>query len=610
MLKTQQTALTATVATIFRPRPKQSVTEWCEAQLSMTTDVTAMAGPYRTTATPYVREVLDLFSDFSVEKVVCCFGAQTAKTQTFLCGLAWAVANEPSPIMLVLPNKTLAESISDKRLKPLLNSSAEIAEMRDPKKREKKTEFSFEGSSITLVGSNSPANLASRPARILMLDEVDKYPMATKREANALSLAKERTMSFPEPKIFESSTPTTGDGLIWSEFLDGDQRRYFVPCPHCGKQIILTLNPARSAFPQLNGSEAMLCWDPKAKRKTGEWDFERVAITAHFVCPFCKGKIYNAEKTKMLRLGEWKPTNPFAKKNVRSYHLPTFYAPWAKANWGALAVEFLTEKHSIGGLKNFINSKCAEPDIGQWEGDGGGRRELIVLNPSDSNKPAKRVRFLTADRQKDYFYWLVREWYAGGDSLLIEWGKADTFDDLKAVADRLQAKVVGVDNGFEAVDTNKNCAAFDSQEQHWFALRGDGRENWPHYDRKKRRIEKPFTYKRIDPLIGTKNEGSKYIWLLMWSNPTVKDLVARFREPKQSPVKWAITQKFATDEYFRQLNGEYRKKEFNPKTGKARQIWVLRGSGWDNHLLDCECMNIAFALYFEILKTNKGSADE
>lgn len=606
MQDTQRDSLIDSIIAIFRPLPKLSVVEWAESNLTLDRAFTSFPGPYSTKMTPYVREILNLFSDGNVERIVLCFGAQTSKTQTCLAGVAWSLVFEPAPAMWVMPNKNLGDDFSRSRMRPLLDSAAELRQLKRRNVRERVDSFAYDGATLTLVGSNSPANLASRPVRLLILDEVDKYPIKSKgNEASALELAMERTMSFPEPKIVEASTPTTADKLIWNDFLAGDQRRFFVPCPHCQKEILLTLNPAKTAFTRLLGCEAKLCWAPEAKVDTDTWDYKKVESTAYFECPHCRGKIYNHQKNEMLRLGRWRPTNPYADGSIRSYHLPTFYAPWRKASWGLLAAEFLKAKNSVIGLRNFINSKLAEPDSGQWEGDGGGRRELIVLNPTDENKPAERVRFMTCDRQKDYFYFLVREWYRNGDSLLIEWGQAANFDDLKANADRLGVKIVGVDNGYEAVDTNKNCASYDTPAQHWFSLRGDGRESWPHYDKRRRRIEKPFTLKRIDPLIGTRNEGRKYIWNLMWSNPSIKDILARFREPKTSPVRWAIPQKFATDEYFSQLNAEY-KKRILTTSGRVAYVWTLRSSGWDNHLLDCECMNIALALYFNILKNIDG----
>lgn len=606
MQQAQKIAFIDAMGGIFKPRPAETVVEWSERSLVLDTKATAFAGPYSTSMTPYVREILNAFADGNVGKVVCCFGAQTAKTQTFMAGLSWILANEPSPTMWVMPNKELAESFSDTRLRPMLDSCVELVAMRSTKRRPKKTEFEYDGSILTLVGSNSPANLSSRPVRVLILDEVDKYPQKTNKEAAAIKLAQERTMSFPESKIFESSTPTTTAGEIWQEFLNGDQRRYFVPCPHCGKHIILMLNPERTAFDKLQGCEAKLSWNTDAKREDGTWDYDRVALTAHYVCPHCGGKIGNEAKSKMLRSGEWRPTNPYADKGIRSYHLPTFYAPWRKASWGELAVEFLEAKHSVGGLRNFINSKCAEPDAGQYDGGAMRRRERIILDVSKLSRPNERATIMTVDVQKDHFWYVVREWYTGGDSLLVKWGRCDTFDDLREISETLKADIVGIDDGYEASKVGQECARFS----HWICCRGDDRESWPFTTKKGKRVERPFSVRQFDPMLGTANAGRKYVTELRWSNPTVKDILARLRQSDTAPVKWSIPNEYATDEYFKHLNGEWKKRIVSLKTGRATMAWVLRSSLWPNHLLDCECMNLAIALKFEILKNINGKEEE
>ena len=405
-------------------------------------------------------------------------------------------------------------------------------------------------------------------------------------------------MSFPESKIFESSTPTTAAGQIWNEFLNGDQRRYFVPCPHCGKAIILALNPERMAFEKPVGCEAALAWDSAARRPDGTWDYDRVALTAHYKCPHCGGQIDSRHKTRMLSAGEWRPTNPYADRGVRSYHLPTFYAPWKKASWGELAVEFLKAKHSPAGLRNFINSKCAEPDAGQYDGGGMSRRERVILDVSKLSRPSERATIMTVDMQKDHFWYVVREWYLGGDSLLVKWGKADTFDDLREISENLKADIVGIDDGYEASKVARECARYP----HWICCRGDDRESFPFTDKKGRRVERPFSVREFDPMLGTAHAGRKYVTELRWSNPTVKDILARLRQSDTAPVKWSIPHEYATDEYFRHLNGEWKKRVVNVKTGRVSLVWVLRSSSWPNHLLDCECMNLAIALKFEILK--------
>ena len=241
---------------MFKPRPQQTPVEWCESQLALNSLATSYPGPYSTRMTPYVREILGGLVDYNIERVICCFGAQTSKTNTYMAAVAWLMANEPGPVMWVMPNKNLAADFSERRLQPFLLSSAEIRGATTGKRNDiKRTEMTFSTATLTLVGSNSPANLASRPVRYLFLDEVDKFPGATKKEANAVDLATERTRSFPERKIFLSSTPTIADATIWQEYLNGDQRRYFVPCPHCGKSILLVFNPQRTAFTELLGCE-------------------------------------------------------------------------------------------------------------------------------------------------------------------------------------------------------------------------------------------------------------------------------------------------------------------------------------------------------------------
>ncbi len=472
-----------------------------------------------------------------------------------------------------------------------LFSSPEIESMK-PKKRFsiKLTEMKFDSCLLTLVGSNSPANLASRAVRVLILDEADKFKTKTAKEADALSLAKQRTRSFPESKIYISSTPTIWEGTIWQEFLNGDQRRYFVPCPHCGKEIVLSLNPKKSVLKTL-GCEAMLHWDSSAKRADGNWDYDIVGKSAHFVCPHCGKRIEERYKTQMNSKGIWRPTNSdYCDLKVRSYHLPTFYAPWKKAGWGALAVEFLKAKKSVDGLKDFLNSVCAEPDMGQYDGRTLARLELVLENV-DTAKDATRI--MTVDVQKDHFWYLIRDWQQGGDSVCVKWGKAFSFEELSEIEKANSVKYVGLDSGFNTTDVYRECARYS-----WFAMRGDDRESFTN----KNHVQVPYNVRLFDPMIGTKNQGLKKIAELRWSNPTIKDILARLRNASSAPVKWAIPIELATEEYFRHLDGEYKKRITDPKSGKSYYKWVLRNSRWENHLFDCECMSISVAMFLGLLK--------
>lgn len=595
MRKSQRLEIINSISSVFKPHPKQTVVEWAEQQYSLTPDQSAIAGRYSTAITPYAVEIINSFSDFNFERLVLCFGTQVSKTQSFMAGLGWALVHEPCPIMWVMPNKNLAQNFSETRLQPFLFSSNDIKALI-PKKRFsiKLTEMQFVNSLLTLVGSNSPANLASRPVRILFADEIDKFGEETSKEANALVLAAERTRSFAESKICLSSTPTTYEGQIWQEYLNGDQRRWFVPCPHCDKYIVLVLNPQKSAFTKSLDCEAKLCWSETAKRGD-RWDYDAVARSTHFLCPHCKGEIQERYKTKMNALGKWVPTNSdYADSKIRSYHLPSFYAPWRKSGWGYLAVEFLKYKNSVEGLKGFINSVCAEPDMGQWDGSGTLRRELVINRETEELLTEHEgVVIMTVDVQKDHFWFAIREWFNNGDSILLKWGKVDTYDDLEDEKKINGVEYVGVDSGYDTTRVYSECAM-----RGWFAMRGDDKQSWTD----KNKVQVPYIVKVFDPMIGTKKAKLYKIAQLTWSNPSIKDIVARMRDKESSPVKWGIVKEYATEEYFRHLDGEYKKAVVDKRTGRVVRRWVLRNSRWENHLFDCECMNAAAAMFLGILK--------
>ena len=94
----------------------------------------------------------------------------------------------------------------------------------------------FPGGILVMTGANSAVGLRSLPARYLFLDEVDAYPPSADEEGDPVALAEARTLTFAHRrKIFLVSTPTIqGVSRIEREYLASDQRRFFVPCPHCG----------------------------------------------------------------------------------------------------------------------------------------------------------------------------------------------------------------------------------------------------------------------------------------------------------------------------------------------------------------------------------------
>jgi phage terminase large subunit GpA-like protein len=183
---------------------------------------------------------MDTFDDDVVEKIVFVKPTQVGGTSAMENMLGSLIDQAPGPTMIVYPSDDLAERTVDAKLEPMIKACKVLAE----KYREhisKKLQLKFGTMTVYLNGANSPADLASTNIRYLFLDEVDKYPGASKKEADPVSLAIERTKTYTtNRKIFITSTPTLKTGHIWKAKEEADaEKHYFVPCPHCGQYIEL-----------------------------------------------------------------------------------------------------------------------------------------------------------------------------------------------------------------------------------------------------------------------------------------------------------------------------------------------------------------------------------
>ena len=225
-----------------------------------------------------------------VREVVFMTSAQIGKTEIInnICG--FFIHQDPAPILLIQPTLELAETWSKDRLTPMLRDTEVLSDLvRDPRSRDSGNTLlykRFPGGHLTMAGANSPASLASRPVRIVLLDEEDRYPNSAGAEGDPGSLAEKRSTTFWNRLLLTASTPTVaGSSKIAARYERSDQRKYFVPCPHCGeKQILL--------------------W--------GNIRFEnKDPATAHYICEHCGAILTDKDKPRMLAEGEWIATKPY-----------------------------------------------------------------------------------------------------------------------------------------------------------------------------------------------------------------------------------------------------------------------------------------------------------
>lgn len=325
---------------IFVPPPKLSVSEWADAYRMLTSIASAEPGKWRTDRAPYQRGILDAFSDPLIDTVSVMSSAQVGKTEIVLNVIGYFMDQDPAPILCLQPTLEMARAFSKDRLKEMLRATPKLrGKIRDSGGRRDSDDTilhkQFAGGHITMVGANSASSLAARPIRVVLDDEIDRYPPSAGDEGDPVSLAKKRTLTFWNRKEGRFSTPTVkGASRIEASFEDGDQRRYHVPCPHC------------RAMQHLR-------WE--------HIDFD----TASYRCESCACLIDETQKPGMLAAGQWVAAKPGGRH--ASFHLNALYSPWV--TWRELIVEFQTAKH--GGnelLRVFVNTVLGET----WQLDGEG----------------------------------------------------------------------------------------------------------------------------------------------------------------------------------------------------------------------------------------------
>src|SRR5579872_2418649 len=220
---------------VFTPPPDLTVSAWADAYRRLPKESSAEPGQWITARAEYQRGPMDALSDPTIETVVLKWCAQVGKTEILLNCVGFYIHQDPSPILFLQPTLEMAEAFSKDRVAPMIRDTPALTgRFGDPRSRDSGNTLlhkQFPGGHITLAGSNAPASLASRPIRIVICDEVDRYPQSAGTEGDPVNLAKKRSTTFWNRKCLLTSTPTImGASRIDTAYEASDQRHFYVPC--------------------------------------------------------------------------------------------------------------------------------------------------------------------------------------------------------------------------------------------------------------------------------------------------------------------------------------------------------------------------------------------
>jgi len=385
----------------MRPDPDLTVSQWADAHRKLSSRASAEPGQYRTARTPYLREIMDALSpSHPAQRITFMKAAQVGATEAGNNWIGFVIHHAPGPMLAVLPTVEMAKRTSRGRIDPLIEDSPALKERVNPaRSRDAGNSMlskEFPGGILVLTGANSATGLRSMPARYVFLDEVDAYPASADEEGDPVTLAEARTTTFAHRrKVFMVSTPTIrGLSRIEREFEASDQRRYFVPCAHCGHMQWLQFERLRWAKGQ-----------PE---------------TAAYTCAGCERPIAEHHKTEMLARGEWRATAVSSNPNAIGFHLSALYSPIGWKSWEQIARDWLAAQGSDEMLRAARNTLLGETwtesgDAPEWQRLADRRETFPAQIPAGG-------LFLTAgaDVQKDRIEVDIWAWGRGLESWLVD----------------------------------------------------------------------------------------------------------------------------------------------------------------------------------------------
>lgn len=332
----------------FAPPDCAGVTEWADKKRRLSSEASAEVGAWRTSRTPYLKEIMDAFTDVRVRRIVFASSSQVGKSEVMNNMIGYIIDEDPGSVLFIQPTVADAKEYSKFRLAPMIRDTPCLKnKVRIGKSRDSKNtvlQKAYPGGILTLCGSTKAHSLCSKPIKNLFCDEMDRWANVAGEEGDPLELAYTRQVTFYNAKMVEVSTPTIrGASRIEDDYKKGTMERYCSRCPHCGKFSEIRFSNIRFEY-----------------NETGETEKEKAfeVTDVFYICPECGGT--STEREMKTAEAKWIAEKPevLALHGIRSFWLTAFVSPWI--TWRDIIVRFLLAKGDTNKLQVVYNTLFGE----------------------------------------------------------------------------------------------------------------------------------------------------------------------------------------------------------------------------------------------------------
>jgi len=569
-----------------------NVSEYADNRRVLLPRTSAEPGPWRTNRAPYLKGLMDSFSNPDIMEIDFAKAVQTGASECLYNMMCWAIEEAPAPMMMVLPTLEIATYVSRNRIQPMFEAIPSIYARRSPDPNEYNLyEMIFEGMVFNLAGANSPASLATRPVRYLFFDETDRFPAYAGREGEPIGIATERTRTFRNRKIVKVSTPTTVTGNIWKAYKAAPLRyQFYVPCPFCGEMQTLEL-----FYPHPEKKDENILrvgWDGELTPE----HYDDLLFTSFYQCRFCGGHILDYYKPEMLDKGQWIDQRGVLldpeKSDSRtiSFHLNTLYSPWVM--FGEMLNKYLTTKDDPEEYINFVNLWLGEPVKDERTIVIDESLDSLTLDYDPGLIPEDAVVLIeTVDIQKYYLQYVVRAWSLDRESWLIREAQVGDFEELEEELFSLQYPSIDGRTLYRP----RMClidAGYRTEEVY------DLVRKYPKFLRATKgasgSMATPYSARKIDVYPdGRRMPGGVTLWLFdtgYWKDALARRIGVR-DEGEPLLDSWHLYPG-VSKAYMKQLTAEEKVTTRNRRTGKTTTAWQVKQGQKRNEAFDLEVLQL------------------
>lgn len=524
-----------------------------------------MPGKYDPNITPYLEDIFEAVENPQYDAVVAMMASQLGKTDGLCLNVIGKKLDcEPVPILFVMPDQKMSETISNDRFSKMLKTTPTLWSKLAKGRSNKVTEKYINGARIGFAWASSASQLCSVPACLVFVDERDRMTNNVDGEGDPVEVVKARIKNYVNGKMIITSTPTIkGASAIYKHYEEGTRSKWCLPCPFCNGYLF----PCRS----------LLGWEEQ----------EGFLTSVYLTCSHCQKKIGEQYRKPMLLAGKYFSENP--KATVASFWINGLCSYWV--DWWTAGFELFSAEKSgnLNRVQGVVNTVFGEP----FEFKGESIAPKIV---ADLRRPYKRgqvladVEVLTCgiDVHKNNVHYVIRGWGKDDKSWLIQHGVilGDTMAEpiWRAVESLVLSPVQGnfirlvcIDAGYRDVQVYQFCRRVGNA----IPCKGFEKQVSPI---KMARVNQ-FTDKNFDKKLYCIAEG--YFKTLLMS--------------KMLNKTWFLAED-TDDIYIKQITSE---QLIVDKRGFQR--WVVEDR--DNHYLDCEKLNIVASniLHVDTLGKEEGN---